>query len=706
MKPRRDILEIGDNALGAIGKMSIPEVRHFRDFLLQQAKVPTSDFKRAGEFDPFSFYGREILFEACRVLDEILGSETGVALKDSTFALCGGAQFGKTILELYLAAYITSQRFLNVGVYLPDDGLADGIVDMKFRPVVLDNIGWLSQMTQIGKAVNKSGKSVNTKGAFIVTDGKRKASGMFRGLKKVPTTFSADVVIRDEEDDIPRANAKFLSGRMTASQLRLQIIVGTMRVHGAGQNKQFEAGSQGVKLIGPCGRPINPKLIVAKADESCVVVSAVPTGWINPEENWPQICRVQLGAQPSPSDPRLTYEGDFRHAGSQEVAAVYTPDAIYYYAHPETGAELDAHMTAVHYRMPERIKQRRWSLRVAQIGTPAIDLAQIVSHWTRAVMDDEEMIAFCCDRKAMPKSAAQSLSPQILNRARGVTPFNFGQMTDGKIRVAGLDTGGRCWLYTREIHSPAEKRCVAVDKIALGDMVSRVQSLWAARGISALMIDENPAVDEARTLALIFNGLAELQYWPRVDFKSKDSSFSMGDLSWDGSRQQWRGLKCAVVRFSKKQLGMGIEQGAVEFTEGGQTKFVPLIACNRFESIDRVVKEFLTPAENVIEVVAVDGKRSVRQSPTMRLPLRPAGAPGILEALDEHLLAGSQRAKEDKTGELGDYVDKCDNHFLLADAYSALAEVCGTISSNGKFAYQKLNLPGRNRLTRTKGLVG
>jgi len=61
----------------------------------------------------------------------------------------------------------------------------------------------------------------------------------------------------------------------------------------------------------------------------------------------------------------------------------------------------------------------------------------------------------------------------------------------------------------------------------------------------------------------------------------------------------------------------------------------------------------------------------------MRLPRRVPGAPGVLETLDAHLLAGSQRTKDEKTGELGDYVDGCDNHFLLADAYSALAEtVC------------------------------
>jgi phage terminase large subunit GpA-like protein len=175
------------------------------------------------------------------------------ALKDSTLVLAGGAQFGKTILELYLAAYITSQRFLNLGVYLPDDGLADAIVDTKFRPVVIDNIGWFAEMTQIGKAVNKSGKAVNSKGAFLVTDGERKAVGIFRGLKRIPTSFSLDVIVRDEEDDIPRDKAKFLSGRLTASALRLQIIIGTQRVAGAGQNKQWEQGSQGVVLIGPVG---------------------------------------------------------------------------------------------------------------------------------------------------------------------------------------------------------------------------------------------------------------------------------------------------------------------------------------------------------------------------------------------------------------------------------------------------------------------
>lgn len=693
-------------------RVESPHVATFREFLEHHARVKITAGPEAGRYTHYTFAGREALIEPCEVIDLVLGARGGNAaaagpLKDSTIVLAGGAQFGKTVLELNLAAYLTAVRFLSPGVYMPDDKLAADIVDAKFRPDVVDQIPWFAEMCKLGKSVNESGKAVDKKGAFLVTDGQRKAVGMFRGLQKVPTSFSLDVVVRDEEDDIPRDKAKFLSGRLTASQLRLQIIVGTQRIHGAGQNKQWEDGSQGVMMIGPRRDELHESLTSRKAGDSAGDShSSSLREFINPEEHWPQICRVQLGAQPATDDPQLTFEGDFRRPGSSEVLANYAPDGIYYLAHPHTGEPLDRQHVVWQHRRPERVAQRRWSFRISQIGCAAIDLAQIVAHWTRAVMDDEEMISFCCDRKAMPKSAAQSLSPKILDRARNLAPFDFGEINREKIRVAGLDTGSRCWLITREIHSAAEKRIVRADKIALGDLIPRMRTLWDALGLSALFIDEAPAIDEARTLALLFNGLDSITTWPRPDWNNKETFLSFpGGLTWDGRNQQWRGLKCAVVRFSKRQLGMGVEHGAVEFEEAGQQKFVPMIACNRFETIDRVVKEFLTPAENVMEVVEANGKRMVRQDPAMRLPARKPGAPGVLETLDAHLLTGSQRAKEEKTGELGDYVDKCENHYLLADAYSGLAETVASSRKVVPFAFKSIAAQRPNIWTSERGVL-
>lgn len=271
--------------------------------------------------------------------------------------------------------------------------LAHGIVDTKFRPVVLDNVHWLADMTRIGKTVNRSGKSVNTKNAFLVTDGVRKSVGLFRGLKRIPTSFSLDVVIRDEEDDIPREQAKFLSSRMTASTLRLNIVVGTQRIHNGGQHRQWERGSQGVALF----------------------------DGISPEETWPQCCRLDAGR--GADDPRLNHAGTFEDATGRIVGAP-KPGQRYYLAGP-TGQPLDMSRPTWQHRNPYRIEMRHWSFRISQLCTPAIDLSQIVAHWARACDDSGEMASFCCDRLAMPRSTAQALTPAIIERARSFEDFQL-----------------------------------------------------------------------------------------------------------------------------------------------------------------------------------------------------------------------------------------------------------------------------------------
>ena len=653
-----------------------PEVGSFREFLETQARVRVQSGPAAGTYAPYRFAGREALVEVVGLIDWVLANQ----VKDVKLALAGGAQFGKTTLELNFAAYCAALRWLNPIVFLPDDQLAADIVDAKFRPDVIDQIGWFAELTKVGRSVNESGKAVNTKGAFLVTDGSHKAVGMFRGLQKPPTSFTADVVIEDEKDDIKRAMAKYVSGRMTISDLRFHLQIGTQRIHGAGQNLVWKSGSQGVVLLASKSTwdtgDIVPHL---KNAYGHLYVEQVPAGFINPEEAWPQICRLAVTGTPRTDDPRLGYEGDFRRAGSDVVVGVPMPGAHYYYAHPETGEPLDLAHPLWQHRRPERLVQHDFTFRVAQIGVGAIDLAQIVTHWGRAVGDAEEMIVFRCDRQAMPKSAAQALTPEILERSRKAGSFLFG-VRRTLPRFAGLDTGDRCWYTCREVANPSDKRVINAAQIAIGDVVSRVLALCASDQVSTLFIDERPAVSEARTLALALNGLAELTTWPQgVDWRSRELYLQLpSGLVWDGRQQRWLGLRCAVVRFTKNQLGAGIEQGAVEFQEEGVTKFVPMIACNRFESVDRVVREFLTPAENVVEfVVGADGKKAIRQEPALRLPLAVPGAPAILETLSSHLLVGSQRAKDDKTGELGDYIDGVDNHLLFASAYSALAETVG-----------------------------
>ena len=674
-----------------------PRIASFRQFLLEVARVRVQSGGAAGTYVPYTFTGRAALEEIVNCIDHVLGSDGGKPLTDAKLGLAGGAQFGKTTLELNLAAYVAAMRFLNPIVFLPDDKLADEIVDAKFRPDVLDQIPWFAEMTRVGRAVNESGKAVNTKGAFLVTDGKRKAVGMFRGLQKPPTTFTADVVVEDEKDDIKRANSKFVSGRMTASALRFHLEVGTQRIHGAGQNLVWKNGSQGVVLLASARTwDTGGFTAYVRHEYGHRYVEQVPPGFINPEEAWPQICRVAVTGAPRTDDPVLGFEGDFRRPGSEAVVATFTPGALYYYAHPETGEPLDCDHPVWHHRAPGKLAQRQFTFRVAQIGTPAIALPQIVAHWTRAVADAEEMVTFRCDRQALPKSAAQALTPEVMERSRVAGGFYAGESRAGVPRFAGLDMGDRCWYTVREVASPADKRLVHAAQIALGDVVGRVAQLHAAHGVNTLFIDERPAVAEARTLALVLNGLGELTTWPTIDWRSRDAFVSLpGGLVWDGRNQKWLGLRCAVVRFTKQQLGAGIEQGAVEFQENGVTKFVPVIACNRFETIDRVVRELLTPAENVIEVVRdAAGKAVIRHEPALRLPRAVPGAPAIFETVAAHFLAGSQRVKDDQTGELGDYIDGIDNHFLFAAGYSALAETIGGTAKAQPLAYERVERRG------------
>jgi hypothetical protein len=636
-----------------------PRRASFEEFLREDARVPVGE----GRYGPYSFDGREALLEVVRVLDPIIDGN----LADARVVLAGGAQFGKTILELNLLAYLTSQRFLNVGLYLPDNDLVEGIVDSKLRPDVIDQIPWFARMVQVGKAVNESGKAMNRKGAFMVTDGKRRSTGMVNGLGKVPTSYTFDVTMEDEKDDIPEKNAKFVTGRMTSSQLRLHLIIGTQRVHGRGQEQAWTEGSQGVFML----------------------------GGHNPEEAFPGIVRCAVDGKPKPTDPKLTFTGDFRHDGDPNaVVATHDPENIYYLADPDTGAVLDRRAPVVVHREPARVSQRNWSIRISQLAIAAIDLSQIVGKWQLAVANSDHMEVFRCDVLALPKSTAQSISPAVIARAQAVEPFDLRlKGVEGRRVYGGIDVGDKCYFLARECESVSRRRAIYATSFPSADAVKRGEALFHQMGLSCLLIDQRPEANIARSLALSLNGLNEIaeDAWPKKLPKTKDDHLSIGRLRWNGRTQQWEGLRCAVVRFDKKQIGAGVEHGFDVFDEGGVTKFVPVIRCNREDAIDRVVRELLTPEEGTHEVIEGLG---VRLQPSMLLPRR---TDKIVETMERHFITGSER-ELNKDGEKGDYRDKCANHFLLANAYSALAEGQGTARKTTGGSFKAA--PGSDRFSR------
>lgn len=654
-----------DQKLASPVKGNAPKVSSFREFLEKHAMVKTP----GGAYVHYSLVGREALIPIVETFDLVLGSHTGEPLADAVIDVCGGAQFGKTILALNLGVYATACLFRNWGYYLPDDDLVEGIVDTKLRPDVIEQIDWLGPLMQVGKMDDKRGRSVNRKGAFQVSDGRRKAQGMIRGMGKIPTSFSMDVAMEDEKDDIPAKRSKYLTGRMTASDLRLRSSIGTQRLHGAGQQKQWEDGSQGIFVFD-----------VGNGKQ------------INLEENWPAICRMEVNGTPQASDPRLTLSGAFVNDAGESWA--YDPGAHYYFADPDTGAMIDRCKPILKHLKPERIKLRKWSFRISQFAIGALSINQFVSRWQDAIKDPEMMTVFRCDVMALPSNTEQAITPEVLNRSRTTgDPFDLTLASSGAPRFAGLDTGNRCWFVARDVRSEAEKAITWAEQIPLSQMVARTEALFRRLGLSCLSIDANPAVEEARALCYKLNGLEGVDWLPFNGRPPEARLQFPGGLVWDGANRRWSGLRCFVVEFALKP-GAGIVHKLGIDPQGGFNKFYPVIQANRFESILRAVNEFLTPAENVIRVV--DGK--LLEDPVMRLPRRESGSPPIVETLDSHLLTGSKRAAG-TDGEAKDFVDGCENHLVLADAYSALAEMVGGHAIAMKVAF-KPRSPGRR--TRVK----
>ena len=642
----------------------IPLGISFYEFMRGHAKVRVQKDGRPC-FVPYNSDGREPLRWVIGLIDHVLGNGTAYLppeqraalfgipvaslaslveeiLSDAQIDVCGGAQFGKTILALHLKEYLAAIKGMNTYYALPDDDLVQGIVDGKERPEVLDQIPWLARMVKVGKAKSETGKSVDRKGAMLFTGGPAPAMSYTRGINaKVPTSFSADCVLQDERDDIKEYNAKFLEGRMTASGLRLNVTIGTQRYAGAGQNKNFEDGTQivGVLRCPACGETHNP------------------------EEAWPKICRMDLGR--GDADPWLTPEADFADDAGAHYA--YSKTGSYYFACPACGSGLDRRAICPQVRRPERIAERRWSVRVSQLCCSGLPVTMFVAHWTSAVRDPDAMKAFCCDRLAIPRSTSQAVTPEVIARAARVETvlFSLAPAPQGRVRYAGLDTGDQCWFACREFDpATGRKSSVWAESVAAESVRARVPALCATLGVSCLFVDAGPLRDLSRDLCLMLNGIpAHLDRAPdlggRIDFGN--------GVAWNGETRLWQGLRCAAVEFTGKP-GTGTTQ-ACRLTPSNETVY-PVAACNRDEAIGRVIDELLTAADGM-QQVGPDGK--LRSEPLWLLPADTPGALPAVSLLLHHILSGS-RKETTPDGREQHYIDKVENHLLLASAYAGLAE--------------------------------
>jgi hypothetical protein len=665
-------LSLLESKLSKAGKKTnAPACGSLAEFLSKHARV----LQRDGSGGKYSTKGRKPLELAIEWIDKILRNTLdgesveidGVTfapgeLKGATVAIAGGAQWGKTILELNLMAYTTAIRFCSVGCYLPDRPKVEEIVGQKFRPNVLDLYPWMAEMIQMGKVENASGKTIDRKESYTVTDGSRKAFGNFCGMHKPPTSITLDVAILDEVDDIPDRNIGYVSGRMTNSPVALTAFIGTQRVAGAGQNNRVKASSYHVAIY------------------KCTACGLEQ----NLEETFPRCIRLAVDRVPKRTDPPITAEMGHNRTG------------IYYAACIDCGTALDRDASEHKAKHPERVAQAKFGVRVSQLTCSAISLQEIVGAWYAAFDDPtgEAMVAFYCDRLAIPNAgAAQPITQTVLDRSRSLgaaeaeeaaQPYAMS-LTPGPGRFAGMDMGPRCWLWVDEVSGPAVSSMVWAELIASGSVATRLPLLMQQLGIQTVFLDAGGEPDLTKRMVLALNGLEDYvpPSLPRNDLlKSHLSNIGTG-ITWDGAKAQWKGIRAAAVLFTASEA-KGVEQ-TVGWTQDG--KLYPLIKCNRSESIQAAVNDFLTPKEGVIEMVGAEGAKAVRDLPRARLPQTAIGA-GVSQALlDGHLL-NLRKERDPKTQE-EDWVDGVENHLGLSKVYARLSAMVVGISGRAQpFAYE------------------
>jgi len=278
-------------------------------------------------------------------------------------------------------------------------------------------------------------------------------------------------------------------------------------------------------------------------------------------------------------------------------------------------------------------------------------------------------------------------------------------------RFAGLDMGPRCWFWSDEVRDELTTACIWAEMIASGSAMERVPFLMRSLGISCIFLDAGGEPDLTKRLVLSLNGLehftppplpraellkAQFSYHnPRPNTQNSKLKTQNSKLSWDGTRGKWRGLRAAAVLFVPGG-GRGIEQ-TIGFTQDG--RIYPLIKCNRSESIQAAVNDFLTPAEGILEMVRNSELRTqnskLREAPRALLPKTYPGNRVSQAVLDGHLL-NLRKERNPRTG-IEDWIDGVENHLGLAKVYARLAATVAEGSRHSRFFFERVRRRPRAR---------
>jgi hypothetical protein len=137
-------------------------------------------------------------------------------------------------------------------------------------------------------------------------------------------------------------------------------------------------------------------------------------------------------------------------------------------------------------------------------------------------------------------------------------------------------------------------------------------------------------------------------------------------------------------------------------------RIYPVLAAHRDETIQRVVTELLAPGEAQPRLLErADGTALALSTPRFLLPTPTEESRAVLELYERHLLAGA-RQERSPDGRTLRYLDRCENHFLLATAYAALAELLAPAEAGEQLvvpAFRPLPSP-RARARRERSVEG